>query len=339
MPIGRDVDAAITRFHVETGGTDRWHVVVGNMHVVCSTNPPPIPARQRALRRLRDHLDGYVFEDAGIPVVRIIVGDSNLLSKDVGEALQRETEAHPLWEVYPSPADGWGDHVAVTGAAARFQSIAVGASFEDRGMRPDSHDAVAVDITLPDASTPPEAKKRRMDFPESDPEVVGWVVLGGDEADNDQATDEEAPIGDDDEGPEARCRAEQVHAEVRHAWGQRYGDRPYSPAVLRQLHQLLFMKRKSAEAAEEHPGGAPQSGSESGRAFASQAETARAIRSVLQLRQSFLQRKNITNMRHVLSDEERQELVRAARDTYQASVEQLELQERDREKAREKGKT
>ena len=112
-----------------------------------------IATKQRAVRHLREHLDNYVVDDSGIPVVRIMVGDNNLGSQHVREALQPETDAHPLWDVYPAPADRQGDHVAVTGAAARFQSIAVGASFEDRGMRNDCHDAVAVVITTRTAHT------------------------------------------------------------------------------------------------------------------------------------------------------------------------------------------
>ena len=42
LPIGRQVDAAITRFDVETRGSGKCHVVVGNMHIVCSANPPSV---------------------------------------------------------------------------------------------------------------------------------------------------------------------------------------------------------------------------------------------------------------------------------------------------------
>ena len=146
MGIHQDVDAAITRFDVVTSDIGMCHVVVGNMHIVCGQSPPSILTRQRAVRLLRDRLDGYVFAP-NIPVVRIMVGDNNLDSHQVREALQRETDTDPLWEVYPAPADRQGDHVAVTGAAARFWRIAVGASFRDRGMRNDCHDAVAVVIT------------------------------------------------------------------------------------------------------------------------------------------------------------------------------------------------
>ena len=154
IAIGRDVDAAITQFDVVTSDIGMCHVVVGNMHIVCSGQKSlSVATKQRAVRRLRDRLDDYVFEDPGIPVVRIMVGDNNLPSLHVREALQRETDADPLWEVHPSIAGKQGDHVAVTGAAARFQSIAVGASFQDRGMRNDCHDAVAVVITTRTAHT------------------------------------------------------------------------------------------------------------------------------------------------------------------------------------------
>ena len=147
VPIGRDVDAAITRFDVVKSGIGKCHVVVGNMHIVCSKSQHrTIATKQRAVRLLRDHLDGYVCEP-DIPVVRIMVGDNNLVSQHVREALQRETDTHPLWEVHAAKADFKGDHVAVSGAAARFRSIAVGESFKDRGMRHDCHNAVAVVIT------------------------------------------------------------------------------------------------------------------------------------------------------------------------------------------------
>ena len=119
------------------------------------------------MQELRDRLQKYVFDDPDVPVVRIMVGDNNLVSLHVNEALQRETDADPLWEVHPSPAGKQGDHVAVTGAArVHFQPIAVGASYKDRGMRNDSHDVCAVVIILPDASQRPGAKRRRRETPE-----------------------------------------------------------------------------------------------------------------------------------------------------------------------------
>jgi hypothetical protein len=73
-------------------------------------------------------------------------------------------------------------------------------------------------------------------------------------------------------------------------------------------------------------------------AFASQEETRQAILSVLKLRQVFLQGKDIDNLRHILSPDERGELAKSARMAYEMSVEQLDLQLRDEEKASAKGK-
>ena len=43
----------------------------------------------------------------------------------------------------------------MSGADARFRPIACGASYKDRGMRPDSHDAVGVVITTASSRSAP----------------------------------------------------------------------------------------------------------------------------------------------------------------------------------------
>ena len=68
-------------------------------------------------------------------------------------------------------------------------------------------------------------------------------------------------------------------------------------------------------------------------AFASQQETQRGILSVLRFRQNFLRMKGISDMRRVLTVEERGELVRAARKEFEATEEQQALQQRDQEEA------
>ena len=82
-------------------------------------------------------------------VVCIMLGDNNLHSHQVREALQRKKNTDPLWDVIPALAEKPGDNVAVSGATGTCQVIPVGCSFKDRGMRPDQHDAVAVVHTLP----------------------------------------------------------------------------------------------------------------------------------------------------------------------------------------------
>ena len=68
-------------------------------------------------------------------------------------------------------------------------------------------------------------------------------------------------------------------------------------------------------------------------AFASQQETQRGILSVLRFRQNYLRMKGISDMRRVLTPEERGELVKAARNEYEATEEQQALQQRDKEEA------
>ena len=125
---------------------------------------------------------------------------------------------------------------------------------------------------------------------------------------------------------------------MRQYWNQRY-HAEYDPKLLHHLSLLLFMKRRCAQPAEGDSAGAPQPGSDYDTAFASQAETARAILSVLQVRHEFLRSKNIADLRHVLTDTQRGELVKCVRKKYEVSEQQLALQERDAEKGKAKGKT
>ena len=91
------MNAVITTFDIKTEGkegpTARAHVIVGNMHIVCGKRPPSIPTRQKIVRMLRDYLEGWVGEP-NIPVVRIILGDNNLVSIDARDALRRGQPAH-----------------------------------------------------------------------------------------------------------------------------------------------------------------------------------------------------------------------------------------------------
>ena len=154
VPVGQDVDAVVARFDVQTSEGDEVHLVTGNMHIVCGRNRPSIVTRQRAVRMLRRHLDVLKAPEAQTPVVRLVVGDNNITSEEARHAFQRHTDDEPSWKVFAAPADGKGDNVAVCGADAYFRTVAVGASYSDRGMRNDARDAVAVVLTLPGASQP-----------------------------------------------------------------------------------------------------------------------------------------------------------------------------------------
>ena len=112
MQIGREIDAAITQFEVVFQDSCTYQVIVGNMHIVCGTrNAPSIRIRQDAVVTLRKRLEGIAASEEN--VIRIIVGDDNLSSRQVREALQSATDEDPVWAVYSSHADLSGDHVAV----------------------------------------------------------------------------------------------------------------------------------------------------------------------------------------------------------------------------------
>ena len=167
LPREAEVDAMVTCFDVHSIEHGKVHVVVGNMHIVCGKKPPSIPARQRMVGKLQQQLEGVSAPDPHTPVVRIMLGDNNLNSQQVREAVQRRTDKDPLWEVCSSTADKGGDDIAVCGADASFVSVAVGCSFTDRGLRNDSHDVVAVRITLRGAVQPADQKRRKIRTPQS----------------------------------------------------------------------------------------------------------------------------------------------------------------------------
>ncbi len=166
VPGSRDVYAVIARFDVNMARHGQAHVITGNMHIVCGKHLPTLAQRQRAVRALRVHLDGLAAPDPDTPVVRIILGDDNLKSLQAREALQRHNNDESPWEVFASEADMMGDHVAVSGAAARFLPVAVGCSFVERGVRHDSHDAVALVVALRGASQPANENGRKFNLDE-----------------------------------------------------------------------------------------------------------------------------------------------------------------------------
>ena len=171
------------------------------------------------MKLLRAHLERYTAPDPQVPIVRIIVGDDNLSTEEARHALQRETEGDPLWEVIPALAEGRGDHVAVNGAAARFITIPVGVSFEDRGMRRDQHDAVAVMLSVRGASQPVESAAE---------------------------SSSTSPTSSRSSSPrkEPTDEADLVHNFMKQCWEDTY-DSGYDEDLLSQLARLLFMKRRA----------------------------------------------------------------------------------------------
>ena len=127
---------------------------------------------------------------------------------------------------------------------------------------------------------------------------------------------------------ELTSEANLIHNAMKQFWADTY-DTGYDEDLLSHLARLLFMKRKRVESADA---------SQLGLAFASQEETWRAIRDVLELRQSYLKSKGIKDLSHVLTSDERMELTKRARADYEDSEEQQQLQKKDVEKGKTKGK-
>ena len=73
----------------------------------------------------------------------------------------------------------------------------------------------------------------------------------------------------------------QIHAEMKMYW-QAFSNAPYKEDVLKQLSDVLFMKRKEVRSEEEK---------------------FRAIRDVLKRRQIYLQSKGIENLGHILDED------------------------------------
>ena len=125
-----------------------------------------------------------------------------------------------------------------------------------------------------------------------------------------------------------RQQAHAMHGEMRAYWEQRY-DGEFDPKLLEHLSRILYIKRKPVVPVENEFAGAAQPGLNHDSAFASQAETFQAIVSVLQLRQSFLDFKGITDHQRVLTEAERKELVDGARRAYEETEEQVGMQQND----------
>ena len=98
---------------------------------------------------LREQLESCAAPEPQVLVVRLIVGDDNLYTPEARQALQRTNDEDQLWEVHAAAADKQGDHMAVNGAAATVIDIPIGASYDDRDMWIDQHDAVAVMLCIP----------------------------------------------------------------------------------------------------------------------------------------------------------------------------------------------
>ena len=122
-------------------------------------------------------------------------------------------------------------------------------------------------------------------------------------------------------------RAEAVHQEMRKAWEDNcdpaWGE--YDANTLGALSKILFLKKRIESAGSQIAWLLDDQMS----SVASQEQTAKTILEVLEQRRVFLRDKNITDMRHVLTPQERGEIASKVRGLYDDSPEQQKLRERD----------
>jgi len=315
-------DAVIACFELQPRGVSEpeVHLVVGNLHIDCGSMPGK---KQRIVQELRDELEKYSAPSRDISVVRLIVGDDNLSTDEVQMALQQRKDADPLWTVTTSSYELPGDHMAVSGAIGIRCPIKIGKSFsKERFMCLEEHDAVAVDFFLSAESLFATGQIAKDDTDGED------VCRSGDtsEADFENASDEEMresspepeDESDDDDTLQSTAAA---HDEMQQFWNERYGTN-CDPTVVEQVGRLLFLKRKR---------GAVTDASRRGLAFASQEETWRAIKRVLDRRQKYLKRIGINEVDHHMNEEQKAEFCKLEREVFHTSGEQKKRQALDRD--------
>ena len=117
-------------------------------------------------------------------------------------------------------------------------------------------------------------------------------------------------------------QAKVIHKKMREFWKQTNGtglDKDLED-LRWHLGRILFLQRKRVGSTDA---------SQLGLAFASQERTCRAIQDVLELRQSYLRSNGIELVFNSLSNKQRVELVERAREQFENSQEQQDLERRD----------
>ena len=150
--------------------------IIGNMHIRTpqSSKPPSITTRQRLVKEALDKLEKYgelVQEKTvqeTVPAserpgpVLLLVGDCNLSETFARQAVAplqpkrvNGEKASGIWQVKPTRNGLSGDLCFVRGCVASTFEVQVGKSFNERGMRNDSHDALGLILRLPLRSEDP----------------------------------------------------------------------------------------------------------------------------------------------------------------------------------------
>jgi len=193
VPCGRDVDMHWQIFLIQRSGASQSAVVkpvgliVGNLHIVCATNPPSEATKKRIVKMCLNYLADLHVPDwessSDNPVARILVGDCSLKREGAEAATQcakspasgipcQTRGALSKWQVLSSEEGLSGDVMFATGCTLEPVSVAIGKSFRDRGMRNGSHDAVAATIRIPWADVQEDVTDRVSDTGAPQPSVA-----------------------------------------------------------------------------------------------------------------------------------------------------------------------
>ena len=208
--------------------------------------------------------------------------------------------------------------MAVSGASGIPCPISIGKSFSnERVMCLDEHDVVGVEFFLP--ADPRFATDQIVEDYTDVEDLISEADFGNS---TQEETRESSPESEGESGDkDTRESTAAAHEEMQEFWTLHYGT-DCDQSVLEVLNRLLFMKRKR---------GVVTDASRLGLAFASQEETWRAIKRVLDHRQKYLKSIGINEVDHHMNEEQKAEFCKLEREVFQMSVEQKKRQASDRD--------
>ena len=145
-----DPQLCVTTFRLLSRTIPLGLLVVGNLHIrTPQGKKATILFRKNTTIEAFKSLHGFCCDGVAQPVVRVLVGDTNLdLKGGVHANLIFRDGGGEQWQVHKSINGRGGDILFVNGATAEIEEISIGASYTDRGMRIDDHDAMCVAIKL-----------------------------------------------------------------------------------------------------------------------------------------------------------------------------------------------
>lgn len=336
---------------------------VGILHITIPSkgSSPSMGTRREIVERALDFLAGLHSQewDMQLPIGRLLVGDFNM-TKDEAEAATQDAQQparcapfhsfHGLsrWQLHATENGRSGDLFAAMGCTIETMLVPIGASFKERSMRNNHHDAVAATLWIPydfvpDAEPPrspsePRDSDRHGDDAQASASPAAASSKGGaaqpanlkDGATQPVPASPTASSSSSQElpdwSPDVQTDEFETAAETLHQNLMTLEENEEDPRVMAELGRLLFQKKL-----QEVDGRKVQH-------VASTEETRLAITKLLRRRQDFLLQHNITFDNYVLTDEQRRDIFNIWKDEYHGTALQQELQMRDSWKEPEKSK-